>query len=304
MRNIVAIVVTYNRKELLSNCIDCVIKQTVGVTNILVIDNASTDGTEDLVVSRYGDDNRVIYVNTGTNLGGAGGFSYGINYAANLDCDYMWIMDDDTFPDQQALEELIKAADKLDDKFGFLSSYVKWIDGGPCIMNLPRINSEWYRGDINKQFDNHMIMVESASFVSMFVKTETVKEVGLPIKEFFIWADDVEYALRLSKAYNSYFVYQSQVVHAIKVNTGASIITEQDESRLDRYVYLYRNKYYIARHLSLKARLSYWVEIHSTVWKLIRSTSAKKWKKIRLLYQGYMQGLFFNPKIESVHKIE
>jgi len=304
MKKTVAVVVTYNRKDLLINCINCILNQTSGNPDVLVIDNNSTDGTPEIIKEKYVDDSRVIYINTGANLGGAGGFSFGINKAANMGYDYLWIMDDDTFACKTALEELIKAANLLDDDFGFLSSYVKWTNDGPCIMNLPRVKIEWYFGDIDKQFGNRMIMVESSSFVSMFVKTSTVKEVGLPIKEFFIWADDVEYALRISNRYNSYFVYQSQVVHAIKANTGPHIVSDQDESRMGRYVYLYRNKHYIARHKSMRARMSYWIEVNSTVWKIMRSSSKKKMKRIGIVYRGYIKGLFFNPKIESVHETE
>ena len=230
-QNIAAVVVTYNRKALLKKCIDHILKQSAGAPDILVIDNASTDGTEGFITEEYKDVPEVKYYNTGANLGGAGGFSYGINKAVCLDYEYLWIMDDDTIPEEDALSELIKADKLLDGNYGFLSSYAKWIDGTPCEMNVPAISYKW-RENINLM-DEKMIRLDSASFVSMYIKASVVKEVGLPIKEFFIWADDVEYSLRISEKHPCYFVYGSQVVHEMGSNK-ATAIWETDMDRIDR----------------------------------------------------------------------
>ncbi len=304
MSKIATIIVTYNRKELLLKSVDSVLQQTLGLPDVVVIDNASTDGTRMAIEEISSNNARVKYYNTGANLGGAGGFSYGINLAVNLGYEYLWIMDDDTIPENNALEELMKAADLLDNSFGFLSSYVKWTDGSSCIMNIPQISPQWRFFDIEKQFDNKMIMLESSSFVSMFVRADVVREVGLPIKEFFIWADDVEFSLRLSAKYKSFYVLDSQVVHAIKNNTATSIIKENDESRLNRYYYLYRNRYYIARKLSKRAKLAFWIGIADTIRDIIRSSSDNKFKKCCIVIRSSIRGLFFHPKIESVHSIK
>ena len=235
MNRVVAVIVTYNRKNLLIKCIKSIMQQSSGTPDVLIIDNASTDGTKEVLDELYSSDSRVKYMNTGSNLGGAGGFSYGINVAVNLGYDYLWVMDDDTLPENTALEELLKAARLLNDDFGFLSSFVKWTDGSPCVMNIPSLSPFWSEGNIQKQFENHMIRVESASFVSMFIRSEIVRHVGLPIKEFFIWADDIEYALRITKRYKSYYVFDSQVVHAIRNNIPAYIIEEDNIERLKRY---------------------------------------------------------------------
>ena len=189
--SIAAVVVTYNRKELLMTCINSILNQTSAEPDVLVIDNASTDGTDAAIAEIYKDNPRVIYKNTGANIGGAGGFSYGINAAVNMGYDYLWLMDDDTFPSETALSELLKAAELYNNNFGFLASFVKWTDGSPCEMNVPTVSPDW-RNDISKQFEHHLIALESASFVSLFIRSEVVKEVGLPIKEFFIWADDMD----------------------------------------------------------------------------------------------------------------
>ena len=81
-----------------------------------------------------------------------------------------------------------------------------------------------------------------ASFVSLFIKASVIKQLGLPIKEFFIWTDDWEYTRRISRKYNCYLVNKSVVTHKSKSNMGADIINDS-EDRLDRYKYIYRMMY-------------------------------------------------------------
>ena len=109
MKKCVDIVVTYNRKELLRENISALIKQSYRDHDILVIDNASTDGTQKMVEEL--NNPFIRYYNTGKNLGGAGGFSYGLKIAAEGNYRYAWIMDDDSIPENSALESLINKSD-------------------------------------------------------------------------------------------------------------------------------------------------------------------------------------------------
>lgn len=77
MKEIAAVVVTYNRKELLKKNIEALLKQTYKEFDIYIIDNASTDGTYEYI-KEYIDSNQIHYENTNKNLGGAGGFNFGI----------------------------------------------------------------------------------------------------------------------------------------------------------------------------------------------------------------------------------
>ena len=101
---IAAVVVTYNRKELLRECIEALLVQSMNQLDILLIDNASTDGTYEYVEDLVMENDTIYYMNTGSNLGGAGGFHYGLKEAYNRGYDYMWIMDDDTIATPDALK--------------------------------------------------------------------------------------------------------------------------------------------------------------------------------------------------------
>ena len=94
---VTAVVVTYNRLPLLRQCLAALRAQTVQGFTVLLVDNASNDGTADYIkaLAMPG----LIYHNTGENLGGAGGFARGLEEAVRLGCEAVWIMDDDTLPE-------------------------------------------------------------------------------------------------------------------------------------------------------------------------------------------------------------
>ena len=108
----VAIVVTYNRKELLTKVIDALLNQTLPC-DILIVDNASTDGTENLLSSsNIFSKNRFNYICLSQNIGGAGGFSRGLKIAMETGWNWFWLMDDDAIPDKNALKYLFEGTEK------------------------------------------------------------------------------------------------------------------------------------------------------------------------------------------------
>ncbi|MGN0974893.1 MAG: glycosyltransferase [Gemmiger sp.] len=193
MATVAAVVVTYNRKALLMQCIERIRAQRGASCRIYVIDNASTDGTEQAVQQLCGAD--LLYCNTGKNLGGAGGFWYGLRRAAEDGCDYFWLMDDDTLPEPDALALLLQADTLLKGRYGWLSSRALTLEGADQPMNRQRKTP--YR-DIDG-YDAELVPSVMASFVSLFLPAKTVFLYGLPFREFFIWSDDWEYTRRISR---------------------------------------------------------------------------------------------------------
>ena len=104
--SVVAVVVTWNRHDLLLEVLSALRSQTVPVSRVVVVDNASTDGTAETLRAQ-GED--VVTVTARTNTGGAGGFAIGIRRALELGCDAVWLMDDDTVPEPEALAALVRA---------------------------------------------------------------------------------------------------------------------------------------------------------------------------------------------------
>lgn len=123
MKQVIALIVTYNRLNLLKENIAAITAQTYPVEHILVIDNHSQDGTRDYLDSLEIDG--LIVKHLSKNLGGSGGFFEGIKvFEEQLTDDYVWIMDDDTIPTATALENLSKCWSTIGE-FGFLASNVR-----------------------------------------------------------------------------------------------------------------------------------------------------------------------------------
>lgn len=292
-KKVMAIVVTYNRKELLQECITALLNQNYDNCDILVIDNNSIDGTEELIKTKFRNP-KVHYINTGANLGGAGGFNFGMKEAYNIGCDYMWIMDDDCIVNEDSLEKLLEADKKLNGDYGFLSSKVLWKDNTICTMNIQKKRfSRWLTN-----FEKNMQPIAMASFVSLLVKTSVVEEMGLPIKEFFIWTDDWEYTRRISRKYKSYFISDSVVIHKSKDNRGANIATVDD--RLERFKYLYRNDVVLYRREGIKGWILLYIRICIHKFRIIKSKKLDKRDRIKIINQAIEEGKKFFPTIEYV----
>ena len=106
--NIIAVVVTYNRMELLKRNIRC-LQQNKPISSIVIVNNGSTDGTTEWLAAQEG-----LTVINQTNVGGAGGFYTGIQYAYQAGADWIWCMDDDVFPRADCLEQLLPYSGKKD----------------------------------------------------------------------------------------------------------------------------------------------------------------------------------------------
>jgi len=107
---IAAVVVTYNRKELLKECLDALLAQTYPVDSIILIDNASIDGTPEFLKEQgYLKNPKIDYVRLPENTGGAGGFHEGVKRGYKKGYDWLWLMDDDAIAQKNTLEELMDA---------------------------------------------------------------------------------------------------------------------------------------------------------------------------------------------------
>lgn len=293
-KKVIAIVVTYNRKELLRECINALLDQEYNNCDILIVDNASTDGTKEYIGYEL-KNSRVHYVNTGKNLGGAGGFNYGMKEAFRIGCDFMWIMDDDCIVHKDSLTELLKADKQLNGEYGFLSSKALWKNNSICTMNIQKRKfSKWL-----KNFETNMQPIVMASFVSLFIKSEIVEELGLPIKDFFIWTDDWEYTRRISRKYKCYYISNSIVTHKSKLNEGASIATV-DGDRLERFKYMYRNDVVLYRREGIKGWILLYMRLALHKLRILKSSKNDKKDRIKIIDSAIKEGKKFNPKIEYV----
>ncbi len=234
MVNVQAVVVAYNRRELLNESLGAIALQSRPLEAIHVVDNASTDGTSEMVAQSFPDATlHTMPINTG----GAGGFAAGLAYALRDGADLVWLMDDDTVPTPTALEELLKARETFaGPRPAALASKVVWTDGRDHPMNTPRPRPGASRTDLAKAAAVGCFPVRSASFVSLLVSADSVREVGLPEADFFLWNDDFEFSTRLLRDHVGLYCPASIVEHRTK--TFGS--TDADPG--ERFYYEVRNK--------------------------------------------------------------
>ncbi|EFA26505.1 glycosyltransferase family 2 protein [Pediococcus acidilactici] len=296
-KKVLAIVVTYNRSFLLEECIQNLLN-SVYKCDILIVDNASTDNTQECV-KKYLIHERVQYINTGSNLGGAGGFNFALKYAYQFDYDYFWLMDDDTMVDPEALSNLINVTYKTNDNFGFLSSFAKYTDGSACKMNIPTLSKKWY-GD--SFFIESCVKIEQATFVGFLLSKKILEKFGLPIKDFFIWADDSEFSSRIALQVPSYLVLNSTVTHKMKNNGDANfrVFMKEDSDRLDRYFYSFRNRFYIAKKRGYYQAIKFSCKLLVMAVLTLFMAKENRLKRERIIFKGFFEGLQFNPKVEFV----
>lgn len=238
--SVTAVVVTWNRRELLRECLTAVLDQTRPPDRVIVVDNASTDDTLGVLAREFGD---VEVLALPENTGGAGGFEAGLRAACSEPgVDWLWMLDDDTIPKPGALAALLDGVDRVDGlpAPSLLCSRVVWSDGAPHPMNEP-----WPRWTDEATalgaIERGLLAVRAATYVSILVARSAVDALGPPRSDYFIWGDDVEFTARILKDATGYYVSESLVVHKTKTNYLAS------RSDSPRYALDVRNKLWMAR---------------------------------------------------------
>lgn len=298
-RRTAAVVVTYNRLDKLKNVLHCLETQTHLPELLVVVDNASTDGTKEYLESYrdsfgFADRVELDIVTLPQNVGGAGGFSAGMRRAYDLDADFAWIFDDDGYPEPDALEKLIDGYDAACQKMGpdvpFACSMVKFIDGTISEMNNPVTTWDW--GRLMAQGLN-VALVNRCSFVSVLIPRWVMEDYGLPYKEYFIWFDDAEYTTRITKACPGIQVMDSIVLHDMGANKGVNY-SMIDEKNVWKFEYGARNEgSYRLHHEGLYHYLRFCAMV---VLNMRRGNVARPLR--RRICRKLVQAWGFNPQID------
>lgn len=196
MDKIIAVVVTYNRKVLLHHVIDSLQSQTINISTIIVVNNGSTDGTKEWL-----DAQKDLYVIHQGNVGGSGGFFTGIKVASQMDCDWIWCMDDDVFPTDTCLKTLLDYA-RHNEELGILCPHRllsgETVHGESKKLNLSNPFKPIYADYLTTKDveENEISFVESMAFEGPLIQKEVVEKIGLPNKDLFILYDDTDYCYR------------------------------------------------------------------------------------------------------------
>ena len=237
--DVMAVIVTYNRCAMVLESLTAVEGQSRPPDSVVVIDNASTDGTVAAVRAQFPG---ARLVELPSNTGGAGGFAYGLALALADGADLVWLMDDDTIPQAGALEAMLDARGRYQGRRpSLIASQVLWTNGRPYPMNTPRTKPFATKPELGAAASAGCRPIRSASFVSILVDALACRERGLPLADYFLWNDDFEFTTRLLRSYPGLLCPASVVVH--KTATFASTDTDPGP----RFYYEVRNKVWTLR---------------------------------------------------------
>jgi rhamnopyranosyl-N-acetylglucosaminyl-diphospho-decaprenol beta-1,3/1,4-galactofuranosyltransferase len=232
MDKVIAVIVTYNRQQLLANCITALKNQTRKLDSILVINNGSTDETQKWLKKQKDIDHI-----TQANVGSGGGFYTGIKIAFERGYHWIWLMDDDGFPKEDALEKLLE-----DDVEELL------------LRNCSVINKEDKKSFVWKtlhyknidEVKSKVIQNIAHPFNGTLLHRKIVERVGFPNPKLFLWGDETEYYYRIIKKNAIPFCTITDSIHYHPA-TSFSYKQEWDYKSAWKMYYYIRNRFHVHR---------------------------------------------------------
>lgn len=273
--NITTVIVTFNRKSELFRCMEAVLEQSHKPNNLIIVNNASTDGTEEALLEYFHCGNMVckkkqlqqigtkdctsVYLYSHEqNTGGAGGFHIGLKCAhEQLESDFVWLMDDDGYPTKDCLSQLLSFTDKYDyimpTSINILNhSELSWpvrMKNGKKTNSYEELKASWGK-----------IMDYVTPFNGVLLSKRCIDEAGYINKDFFIWGDEYEHYYRCRKKgfvpvtlLSAMFYHPAWKLPFVKICFRLFSVPFV-ESPL-RMVCLVRNYTYIYRHYNQKWKI-------------------------------------------------
>jgi dTDP-4-dehydrorhamnose reductase len=299
MPQVFAVVITFNRKTLLQRCLEAINKQTCRCDRIIVIDNGSSDGTADMLQQRWAGSVHTYVLSH--NIGASGGYSAGIRIAFRDGADFISAMDDDVIACEDALEKLIAADSYLTNQavdHPFVLS-TAWAENG-AVVNVPKIDTRTIGHGCKAwpvYLQYKMVPVTRATFVSILLPRSTIAEYGLPLAPMFIWGEDTEYTLRITKKHPGFVVAESRVAHVRAITGAVSILTETNKVRIAYHRHFVRNHLYTARIHCPK--FDFLKLVIREVRVMLKLAGKLELNKAKIILAGFIESLWFHPKVES-----
>lgn len=289
---ITAVVVTFNRLELLKQGIECLRKQQK-LTGIIVVNNGSTDGTREWLDAQPG-----LLVVHQDNVGGSGGFYTGIERAYSEGADWIWCMDDDVFPHPDCLDRLLPYTDRPE--VGILSPR-RLLEGKVFTHEFQHFNFTNPVGSLHgcklaKQQVNQATEIVGADFEGPFISRRVVEKIGLPNRELFIFCDDTDYCLRTHLAGFKLLYIPEALMDKHKFFSDDTWTSRNRKKKWKRY-YQVRNEAYLNHHYGRNFGVRYLRSFIGVAGYIIPAllsmpfTEAWQWKDLSMLWTAYQDGI-------------
>ena len=224
--NFGVVLVTYNRLDKLKIALECYEKQSYLPKNIIVVNNASTDGTKEYLDEWKKKKSEISkrVINLKQNTGGSGGFHAGLKDSLKLNLDYVWVSDDDAFPQDDCFEIANKFLNEhKDENISAICGTV--LNRGKIDIvhrrNLKKCGCFLVQTFIPKsKYQQDYFKLNLFTYVGTFISIKKMREVGVTKESYFIYCDDTEHSYRMSTVGNIYCIPKIQIVHDGPLNNG------------------------------------------------------------------------------------
>lgn len=325
---ICAVVVTYNRKKLLLECLEALKEQTRPVDVIYIIDNSSTDGTPEILlknnyIPKLPPSNLTIpwevsfsinnsqkteinfrlsmivhYVRMHENTGGAGGFHEGVKRGYEKGHDWLWLMDDDVAPLYDGLKNMLN--------YSHISKCInpskRYVNGEVISWGRKNIDISTGRRYFLKvnpfNHDKDFICINYGCFEGMLIHRNIVSKIGFPDKRFFIMGDDTIYGLLASFYTNNIYIKKVIFLKKKTKRKNEHTFLGRKSNRMPDFLFYYsiRNEFLIIEYLKKNKYFSNMAYFY-ILFKLLRMTLGiiiydRSLKRLLILYKGFFNGLF------------
>jgi rhamnopyranosyl-N-acetylglucosaminyl-diphospho-decaprenol beta-1,3/1,4-galactofuranosyltransferase len=192
---VAAAVITFNRRDVLGRSLSALLAQTRPPDEIIVVDNASSDGTATMLAEDFP---FVRVVRMSENTGAAGGFAAGLEAGVSRGHEWVWIFNDDDVPAPETLEMMLTAAAELPPRAGMVGCARRDADGAPSTLG-----ARWRHHHIPvppSDPGGPPLPVDIVTFSGTLVRADLVRQVGVPKRQFFMMVEDLDYCLRARSA--------------------------------------------------------------------------------------------------------
>lgn len=242
------VIVTYNRLQQLKIAISAYTQQTFLPSFIIIVDNNSNQDTAEYLNKWKAIDEgyKKYVIRLNENLGGSGGFHSGLKFSLDIDYDWIWVADDDAYPNIDAFEKMVKFINTNSNIMNKVSALCS------CVINEGIID-ESHRRRIQKsifkinqypvskeEYKSKCFDIDLFSYVGAFIKKNTLIRVGITEKDYFIYYDDTEHSTRIRKLGRILCIPDSKVVHNSK--SGSTFNWKNYYGTRNKIVY-YRTHY-------------------------------------------------------------